>query len=175
MPFRSEAVANHLISLAEANGAHLTLMKLLKLVYFAHGWHLAIADEPLIGEKVEAWQFGPVVPDVYHGFKRHGASPIKEPFKEIDLDCWGRDKKIVWTAPRIECSEFLTAFFRMLWTVYGPMSAYQLSALTHKADTPWHYIWHEGGGSLQKGTDIPDELIKEYFKERLSENSEQEN
>ncbi|HEY1718789.1 MAG TPA: type II toxin-antitoxin system antitoxin SocA domain-containing protein, partial [Verrucomicrobiae bacterium] len=60
-PFKSIAVANRFIELAQKSDSKLTLMKLLKIVYFAHGWHLALRDKsPLIDDTVEAWKFGPV-------------------------------------------------------------------------------------------------------------------
>jgi uncharacterized phage-associated protein len=55
MPFDSKAVANEFLKLAEQDGVKLSPMKLLKLVYFAHGWHLALKGEPLLNERVEAW------------------------------------------------------------------------------------------------------------------------
>jgi len=44
-------------------------MKLQKLVYYAHGWHLALNNEPLIDEQVECWQYGPVISSLFHEFK----------------------------------------------------------------------------------------------------------
>ena len=35
-------------------------LKLFKLCYFAHGWHLAWSGRPLFSEPLEAWQYGPV-------------------------------------------------------------------------------------------------------------------
>jgi uncharacterized phage-associated protein len=78
MPFPAEAVANEFLELAKKDGEALSPMKLLKLVYFAHGWHLALTGEPLIEEPVQAWQFGPVIPSIYHQFKRFGSGPINE-------------------------------------------------------------------------------------------------
>ena len=51
-------------------------MKLQKLVYFAHGWHLAIHNRPLVNEQVEAWKFGPVFSDLYHQIKSFGNEKI---------------------------------------------------------------------------------------------------
>ncbi len=35
-------------------------LKLLKLCYFAHGWHLAWNGRPLFSEPLEACRYGPV-------------------------------------------------------------------------------------------------------------------
>jgi len=46
------AVANYLIGKAHSEGDRITVMKLLKLVYIAHGWSLGLTGKPLIGEEV---------------------------------------------------------------------------------------------------------------------------
>jgi uncharacterized phage-associated protein len=51
-------------------------LKLQKLVYYAQGLHLAIYGEPLFDDIIEAWQYGPVVPDLYHLYKTYGAQGI---------------------------------------------------------------------------------------------------
>jgi uncharacterized phage-associated protein len=61
MPYPAAAIANEFIKVAKRNGVLLTPMKLQKLVYFAHGWYLALLGKPLINEPVEAWKFGPVI------------------------------------------------------------------------------------------------------------------
>jgi uncharacterized phage-associated protein len=73
------AIANYFIELAK----FITPMKLQKLVYFAHGWCLALADKPLINEKIEAWQYGPVVSSLYREFKKYGNEGITSPAVEF--------------------------------------------------------------------------------------------
>lgn len=43
----------------------LTTWKLQKLCYYSQAWSLVWDDEPLFGEKIEAWANGPVIPDLY--------------------------------------------------------------------------------------------------------------
>jgi uncharacterized phage-associated protein len=44
----------------ELSGNTLTPLQLLKLAYIAHGWSFPIRKQGLIGERIEAWQYGPV-------------------------------------------------------------------------------------------------------------------
>jgi len=160
-PFKSLAVANRFIEIGKESGSKdLTLMKLLKLVYFAHGWHLALADRPLIDEQLEAWKFGPVAPEVYNSFRGMGSEPIRTPVEAIvNFNMDSLDEPIKFETPMTPSEPRLEAFFKKIWDVYGKWTAYQLSELTHQPGTPWHTVWYERGGSTRKHTDIPDDII----------------
>ena len=40
-----------------------------KILYFAQGIHLAEFGSPLFTNKIYAWEYGPVIKEVYHKFK----------------------------------------------------------------------------------------------------------
>ena len=58
-PYDSRQVANSLIAIANRHDQSMSIMRLLKLAYMAHGWALAIIDEPLVNDYVQAWRYGP--------------------------------------------------------------------------------------------------------------------
>lgn len=45
-------------------------MQVIKMAHIAHGYSLAIHNEPLVDEAVEAWKYGPVVPSLYYRAKK---------------------------------------------------------------------------------------------------------
>ncbi|GAB4146970.1 MAG: hypothetical protein OHK0017_08110 [Patescibacteria group bacterium] len=47
----------------------LTNLKIQKILYYAQGWYLKDNEQPLFGDKIEAWRYGPVVPYVYQLYK----------------------------------------------------------------------------------------------------------
>jgi uncharacterized phage-associated protein len=51
------------------------VVKIHKLLYYAQGWHLTWAGEPLFREKIEAWANGPVVADFWHDEKKNRRRP----------------------------------------------------------------------------------------------------
>lgn len=53
-------------------GDLMTNLRLQKLLFFAQGWHLARYGKPLFDAPIEAWRLGPVVPEVYRTYKKHG-------------------------------------------------------------------------------------------------------
>ena len=69
-PYSALAIANFFLE----NHKSISPMKLQKLVYFAHGWNLAISNNPLIKEPIEAWDYGPVISTIYNEFKLFGGS-----------------------------------------------------------------------------------------------------
>lgn len=171
MPFHSKAVANYLLGLGQRDGVALSPMKMIKLVYIAHGWHLWNFDRPLINEQIEAWPYGPVIASLYHEFKRYGNKPIEEP--AVHLSRAAGDKRFYPYSMDGEQSQSHRDEARNLidavWNIYKGFSAVQLSAKTHHAGSPWFQTWHTGGGRETRGTDIPQEDIKKHFTELAGE------
>jgi len=160
--YDSKAVANYFL----AKGGDITQMKLHKLIYYAHGWHLALTDKPLINESVEAWEYGPVVPAVYHEFKDLGSKNITRRAREFEF---AGDGKFTIRAPAIGSNDERTKkILDRIWEVYGGLTAIQLSQMTHEQDSPWTETRKRNPG--MKGVDIPTDLIKQYFKGRLQAN-----
>jgi uncharacterized phage-associated protein len=145
----SIAVANWFIKKANEVGAEITPMKLVKLTYIAHGWHLAMKDgKELLGEPVQAWQYGPVVPSVYHAFKDCGSNQVTVPLFPD-------------TIKLIDTSE--EEFLNEVWTAYGKYTGLQLSTLTHQPNTPWSVVWNQLNGKNRSSAIIPNDLIKKHY------------
>lgn len=149
------SVANKFIELADSNQISISPLKLLKLVYIAHGWHLAVFDKPLLDEPIEAWQYGPVVRTLYHEFKRFGRDAITEPAQILVND------QLV-PVP-IPTDPDAIALIEKVWEAYGGLSAYQLANLTHQANTPWDKVRKKWSGH---GALIPDKIIKKHYVEK---------
>lgn len=162
MPYDSLAIANYFI---ERAADALNPMKAQKLVYFAHGWNLAINDQPLITERIQAWRFGPVAPQLYHDLKIFGADPIPAPVETVRF----RGARPVRFVPTIDDDGDNSSNTRELldkvWEVYGRYSAVTLSNATHVDGSPWDITWKKSGGA--KNAVIDDDLIKQDFKKKL--------
>ena len=139
----------------------LTQMKLHKLLYYAHGWHLGFQEKPLLDETLEAWTYGPVVRSIYHEFKQFGAKQIDRPATEFD---WSHED--LWSVPRIDASDkFVRDLLARVWEVYSDYTAAQLSGLTHAANSPWTLTRENNPGVKYVG--IPNDVIKSHFMERV--------
>jgi uncharacterized phage-associated protein len=154
-PYDSRGVANVILHYANDAGKKLTPMQLIKLVYLANAWSLALLGHKLINEDVQAWQYGPVIPTVYRAFNRFGSAPITDYARQMftdseypaDLD--EDEKKVV----------------HAVVNSYGHMHAFQLSAKMHEPNTPWTKTYNEKGPYSV----IPTSLIKEHFIELKSQ------
>ena len=54
----------------------ITNLQLQKILYYIQGEYLAIYNEPLFDNDMEAWDYGPVIPDVYYEYKHFVSDPI---------------------------------------------------------------------------------------------------
>jgi uncharacterized phage-associated protein len=117
----------------------LTNLKLQKLLYYAQGFHLAVHGRRLFVEDVEAWQHGPVVPEVWRQFRHLQAQPIPTP-EDYDRDAFTSEQ---------------TELLSEVYSVYGQFSAWKLRDMTH-SEPPWK--------TTPQGGAIPDEVMAEYFR-----------
>lgn len=72
-------VAKYILHFAYKRGDLITNLKLQKLLYYVQAWYLAKSKgKPLFSENIEAWQYGPVVKEVYDIYKCFGHNPIND-------------------------------------------------------------------------------------------------
>ncbi|WP_273283209.1 Panacea domain-containing protein [Pseudooceanicola atlanticus] len=118
-------------------------MSLLKLTYIAHGWHLEMRGQPLFPNRIEAWQYGPVIPDVYRDFRRQGIN-VQGPVGTV------------LNAPIAPDDEHL---LEQIYASYGNLAPFQLSDITHVPGGPWDIATQTGGYYAP----IPDDLIRQHY------------
>jgi len=169
MAYDAAAIANYFLDLADRDGKGLDPMKIQKLVYFGHGWHLALRDAPLIKERIEAWEYGPVIPPLYGQFKKFGNGRITERALKVEFEGLKVSYKVATINTQADeaANADTKALLERIWEVYGALSGIQLSNLTHAEGSPWALTMAQNPG--QRHLVIDDDLIKEDFKKRLAE------
>jgi uncharacterized phage-associated protein len=145
----ARGVANVFIRLAQAEGKPLTPMQIMKLVYIAHGWSLAVRHRPLITDRIEAWKYGPVIPDLYQAVKEYGSAPVTVPVK---AGLFGGDA----VPPDEEEQEFVERVYKL----YRGFNGIQLSAMTHRPDTPWSQTWAPN----LMNAEVSNDLIADHYR-----------
>ncbi len=165
MAHSARVIANEFIRRGVQDGRPLTPLQIMKLVYLAHGWMLAIYDRPLVTDKFEAWRYGPVVDDLYQAMKMYRADPVEEPLPLTPIASVARDGRISLkpTQPR-PFDQQEQHVIDVTYNYYGSWTASQLVQITHRQGTPWYRAWF-GFGAW--GTPLPDRQISKSFKARL--------
>jgi len=142
MAYPTMAVANAFIQRAKQDKLRgLTPMKLQKLLFFAQSWYLKWFNKPLVDDTFFRWQYGPVIPALYHEFKQYGTRSIDRfgsfvsPDGEIqvivrdhDADAWHVIDEVI--------------------RVYGKFSGSELSDLTHREGSAWAVTGGADGGPI---------------------------
>lgn len=130
------------------NSIEVDHLKLQKLTYYSQAVALVLSngEKPLYDEEIEAWQYGPVVPEIYQEYKESG-------FDIIPQSCEFQEN--ILTEPEIEAIDCTLAF-------YGKLSSFELVRRTH-ADAPWKDVYKEG----QKHIIIQKETIYKFYKDKL--------
>lgn len=156
------SIANYFIDLAHSQGKDIKPLRLMKLVYIAHGFMLAILNRSVLNprfDKVEAWKYGPVIPSVYHSFKIYGNKPI---MKKTTIFTSEQDDKrnvnVDIVEPILE-DEGAKKICNFVYLRYKNFTDWQLVDFLHKPQSPWGLSYKEG-----ENNEIPDLYTKVYFK-----------
>jgi uncharacterized phage-associated protein len=157
----SPAIANEFIRRAAADGKGLTQMQLQKLVYIAHGWNLAINGAPLTRDEPEAWDYGPVYKELRRALRPYGRDEVTREIRKSEyvpgtFDDNPDEPAVAALTPEEQ------AVVDRVYRDYGKFHAFQLSALTHRAGTPWTEVYANGAGKFDE---IPPQMIRDHFVE----------
>ena len=146
MTYTPIQVANHFIRKYGRVG----FASMHKLLYLSHGWHLALKDESLFEEQVEAWHMGPVYRSVYAHRKHQSLDQVFGPVKDREpiADKW------------------YAVLFQNIHRVYGKRWESEMIALTYAPDTPWSkttYDYRSRDEEFPLHLKIENDIIREHF------------
>ena len=154
-------VCRYVINYSNEKDYGISNLKLQKVLYFIQAYFLTNTPDgiPCFFERIEAWDFGPVVPEAYREYKQYGSSNIPVMISFIDFDdddIWNSERKMY-------DSDVISVIDKQLINAvidkFADYSATDLVTLTHK-QAPWKeaYVPH-------KNNEITIEAIKKYFNE----------
>lgn len=129
-------------SLILKTNPNISNLVLQKLLYFIQASLLVTTGNPAFEEDIEAWMYGPVVPEVYDNFKKD--KDYYNQFETNQLDS--------------NIQEIVVNITKNL----GKINPYSLVNATHGYDT-WKEAWDRGGWN----TIISQDKIKNYHLDRL--------
>ena len=136
--------AEYLIWRATQDGTLITHLKLQKLCYYAQGYSLALVDEIMFDNPIEAWEHGPVVRTLWDEYKRYRREPIPSVDEQPEIEPW-----------RVK-------ILALVYQRYGWMTAWDLRNRTHD-EFPWQEAWLSSDPEPQLAVDS----MKQFFRRHL--------
>lgn len=152
-------VSRYIINYSNKKGYGISNLKLQKVLYFVQAYYLVEKNGCCFEEKIEAWNFGPVIPVVYREFKHCGGCNIPRItyyFQRINvgdsfhIGVAKYSENVLRRSDRTIIGKIVDAFSRY--------SATSLVKITH-SQQPWIEAYNRGASS-----EIYTEDIKEFFK-----------
>lgn len=156
--YSSITIANYFLRESWKEGIDITSMKLLKLVYIAHGWYLGHTGKRLVYDPICAWPYGPVIPELYFQINQYRGNPITATVTPgFNLS----------NEPSL--GDSVIEFLNTILGHYNKFSAFDLSALTHQRGTPWDRVVRKYSSKelASRSILIPADIIRDYYKAKI--------
>lgn len=120
-------IAHYIIKYEGLQGRTVSNLRLQKLLYFVQCTFLATSGAPCFSEDMEAWDYGPVVPEVYRKYKIFGSTMISEFSDDQNVKIVPADQKLI----------------EMILDACGNRTTRQLVDISHHQD-PWKNAYVPG-------------------------------
>jgi len=137
-------VANFFIDVFKGTDDPMTMLRAMKLTYYAQGHSLARLNAPIFDEDIEAQTHGPVIPSVCRSLARCKDNSIRKTVGEYS--------KRVFSPEQIK---LLTD----VGVSYGMFTTGTLSSMSRAPYGPWGKVCTQN----RRDSKIPKELIREHF------------
>ena len=138
MGYKVLDVCRHVINYSEEKDYGISNLKLQKILYFIQAYFLLEKKNhtPCFNERIEAWDFGPVVPEAYQEYKQFGSCdiPTIDSYMVIDKDD-------IWNSYRVQYHDDVIKdndkeLIDKVIDKFADYSATDLVTLTHR-QAPW--------------------------------------
>lgn len=137
------SLADYIVVKCALDKEPITNLQLQGILYYIQGKHLAKFGKPAFADEIEAWEFGPCIPNVYYAFCHYGAMPIVGVDKEGSLD-----------------KDLNRKFIDQIIEEKRNAEPWDVITETHRDDGAWSKIFNSVGGYRHC---IPKELIQRDF------------
>ncbi len=127
------------------------------MVFIAQGTSLVLNNRVLFKEPVEAWKYGPVIPELYQTFKNYGNQNILSYAGHSSILADGS------VQPVLPKDDKICELLDEVWAYFGSWTGIQLSAWTHRENSAWDIAYNKQGGKNKSHFQIDPTLIKQEF------------
>lgn len=148
--YKALDVAKYIIDKCNEKNMAIGNLKLQKVLYFVQAEFLVVKNTPCFVEEIEAWDFGPVIPEVYREYKVYGGAIIPV-FKKNDIVFISKGDQELIDGIIDECAKYSTSTL--------------VNIIRHQS--PWREAYYRINDNV-----ISKQSIKEYFAYTISINSQ---
>ena len=147
----ANTIAQFILDYYREKKIEIDLITHLKLLYICFGYISAWEKRYLFSEDIEAWHFGPVVPDIYFFLRSRLEPPFKIPtyIKFIDV--------------KEKLTEEIKKNIEIVLKIYLDKGGFELVKMTHLSGGPWDVTYQEGWGAKV----IDKKFIIKYYREKM--------
>lgn len=122
-------LSRYIVSKCTQDGYPISNLQLQKILFHIQKMFLQKSGRPAFTDSIEAWQFGPVVPNVYYEYCGFGAMPITMQYEASNI--YLEDKNLI---------DNIIESKRMLYP-------WDLVQETHKPNGAWDQTYRNGVGN----------------------------
>ncbi len=137
MMYLAIAVAKHIVTYCTNKNKPVSNLKLQKILYYVWIDYYKKTGDMLFLDEMQAWQFGPVVPNVYYEFCQYAGLEICREYQE-------------------ECDIADISLIDSVIDKYIDVPTSTLIDWSHRPNKPWDKVYKSGRGFRQK---IPYDMI----------------
>ena len=143
MYYRAIDIARYVVTYCTKIGKPISNLQLQKILYFVQLNFIVNYGEVAFEDDMEAWQHGPVIPEVYQEFMYDGNKILRN-YPNVENRICGQDKDLI----------------DMIVEQSIKLDPWQLVEISHKKDSPWYKVYKKGERNV-----IPKDIIVEYGRE----------
>lgn len=144
-------LASEIIRRQSERGQTVSNLQLQKLAYFCYavglGNNINLLDR---ANPFDAWDYGPVIPDLYYSFRDFGSNPIPHNIAQSYANLYDGSQQLDDPDNQI---------IDLVLDQIGNATANQLVQLSHEQGSPWDKVY-----SRSKGSTILDTDVSQYFR-----------
>ena len=156
-------LADYILLKSAEHGWVITPLKLNKLCYLIQGFMLKNHDRPAFKNDIEAWPYGPVIPDVYEAFKHCGGDPIRRLYSTNESVCLYEQVSQTKENLAGKIGQEIKNITDLVVKQYANIPGGKLIGMTHVRDTPWHQT--KRSFAILKPKIIDTGIIMNYYKQ----------
>lgn len=140
MAYSAVELSKYIINKCTRDNKPISNLQLQKILYFIQREYLQKKGAVAFDDPIEAWQFGPVVPNAYYRFCGYGGIPISNEYT-------------------IDASQFDSVSIDPIVCEKRSLDPWDLVKETHKVGSAWDCVYANGNGNHRT---IPIDLIRQY-------------